>query len=588
VTSGSLLRRCRGEVLKVLSHYAWIMVYGNIDDSSVDEHGREAYIPKNDVVDDTPLSAGDIVSFNLHHDDQGLRAEDCQVLQKAAAPCNAAKDVAFDVECRQCVIGCADVFSRLSSVFSSIDGDDDHDEGDHALWNVTPVSLVAGSKRGPAATDVDRIADVFTRSSNVCSSDGQAQDEDDLEPKCTPPDSSTSEGSDSDVDRVAGVFMHLSKAFSSDGEDDADDELNLGSPYNAEAQEQVKSDIIGLAGVFMRLSRAFSSEGGDGSDADDEFDLGSPCKAEATTAADGSALGNADMDIEHVADVFLRLSSAFSSYDEDDCDADDDFDLGSPVVTLNRTKTMVMRKTKAAPAVNADHVAGVFMHLSKAFSLHDADHSDADDELDLGGRWKAGATPAVACSTSEKSTDRIADVFMRLSEAIDSDDDDEADNEFDLGSPWKTKATPAVNGSMPGNSSSDIDDVAHVFMRLSRVVSLHDEDDADADDEFDLGCPWKGVSAPEVDGSDSEKTARDMDHVAGVFMCLHNAFSSDEEGEDEEECNLWLDSFHWKAKRTPSSDGSTRGGATSDSEQDISFYEASDSEIETYAEVLAQ
>lgn len=568
------------------------MVYGNIADSSVDKHGREAYIHKNDVVDDIPLSPGDIVSFNLYHDDQGLRAEDCQVLQKAAAPCNAAKDVAFDAECRRCVIGCADVFSRLSSVFSSIDGDHDHDEGEHALLNVTPVSLLNDSTCEPAANDVDRIADVFIRLSTALSSDGQDQDEDDydrfnvLEPKCTPLDISTSEGSASNVDRVAGVFMHLSKAFSSDGEDDTDDELNLDSPYTAEAAEQVKSEIVGMAGVFMRLSKAFSSEDGDDGDSDDEFDLGSPCKAEATTAVDGSTFGNADMKIEHVADVFMCLSSVFSSYDEDDCDADDEFDLGSPW------------KTKATPAVNGstpligssdtDHVAGVFMHLSKAFSLHDEDDSDADDEFDLGGPWKAGATTAVDCSTIDKATrdiDRVADVFMRLSKAIDSNNDDEADNEFDFGSPWKMKATPAVNGSMSRNTSSDIDNVAHVFMRLSRAFSLHDEDDADADDEFDLGGPRKGGAAPAVNGLAREKTTRDMDNVAGVFMCLHNAFSSDEEEEDEGECNLVNP---WKAKRTPSSDGSTHGGATSDSEQDISFYEASDSEIETYTEVLAQ
>jgi len=329
----------------------------------------------------------------------------------------------------------------------------------------------------------------------------------------------------------------------------------------------MKSDIVGMAGVFMRLSRVFSSEDGDDSDADDEFDLGSPWKAAATTQSEGTALEDADMDVECVADVFVRLSSAFSSCDEDDCDADDSFDLGTTPLTLNSPKTIVMGETKAAPEVNgstpvnskcssdSDHVAGVFMHLSKAFSLHDADDSDADDELDMGGPWKAGTTQAVTCSSPEKSTrdiDRIANVFMCLSKAIDSDDDGEAENEFDSCNPRKTKSRP-----------SDIDD---------------------SDNEFDLGGPWKGVSAAEAGVLAPDETRSDVDHVAGVFMCLHNAFSSDEEGENEKESN-WVNA--WKAKRTSSSGGSTCGGATSDSEQDMSFYEASDSETETYSEGLA-
>lgn len=561
------------------------MVHGNVDESSADKDDCEAYIHENHVVDGAPLAPGDLVSFNLYRDDQGLRAEDCQVLQKAAAACNAAEDVAFDVECRRCVIGCADVFSRLSSAFSSIDGDGDHTEGDHSVLNVAPVSLLPDSTGGPTATDVDRIADVFTRLSNAFSVEGQDQDESDRVPKCTPSDTSTSEGSASDVEGVAGVFIHLSKAFSADGADDSGDELDLDGPCNTEYQEQMKSDIVGMAGVFMRLSRVFSSEDGDDSDADDEFDLGSPWKAAATTELEGSALEDADMDVECVADVFVRLSSAFSSCDEDDCDAED----GTTPLTLNSPKTIVMGETKAAPEVNgstpvnskcssdSDHVAGVFMHLSKAFSLHDADDSDADDELDMGGPWKAGTTQAVTCSSSERSTrgiDRIANVFMCLSKAIDSDDDGEAENEFDSCNPRKTKSR-----------HSDIDDVSHMVMRLSRTFSLHDEDNADADDEFDIVGPWKGVSAAEAGVLAPDETRSDVDHVAGVFMCLHNAFSSDEEGENEKESNLVN---AWKAKRTSSSDGSTCGGATSDSEQDISFYEASDSETETYSEGLAR
>lgn len=76
---GSLLCRCRGELLTMLSHYGWIMVYGNIDHPSAEKHQGHVYVSKEDLVDGTAPVPGDIVSFYLYTDEKGLGAEECSV-----------------------------------------------------------------------------------------------------------------------------------------------------------------------------------------------------------------------------------------------------------------------------------------------------------------------------------------------------------------------------------------------------------------------------------------------------------------------------------------------------------------------------
>jgi len=85
---GSLLRFCKGEVLTMLSHYGWLMVYGDVDHPSVEKHGGDVYIHKDDVVDGSSLCPGDVVSFYLYVDEKGLGAEECRIEQKAAARFN--------------------------------------------------------------------------------------------------------------------------------------------------------------------------------------------------------------------------------------------------------------------------------------------------------------------------------------------------------------------------------------------------------------------------------------------------------------------------------------------------------------------
>jgi len=155
---GSLLRFCRGEVLTMLSHYGWLMLHGDVDHPSVAKHGGDVYIHKDDVVDSESLSPGDIVTFYLYVDDQGLGAEECRVEHKAAShlnlnaavfvpsdpyPASQTKGFSLNASAMEFVMPMApeiaaidqvaDVFLRLSQVFSTDDEDEDEDEEEDDL-----------------------------------------------------------------------------------------------------------------------------------------------------------------------------------------------------------------------------------------------------------------------------------------------------------------------------------------------------------------------------------------------------------------------------------------------------------------------
>jgi hypothetical protein len=157
---GSLLRFCRGKVLAMLNQYGWLMLYGEVDHPSVQKHGGDVYIHKADVVGGETLCLGDIVTFYLYVDDKGLGAEECRVEQQRATSCfnpNAAEFVptitkpacegkgsSMSTSAEEFVPECAlskpaiakpvnveevaDLFLRLSQVFASDDEESD-DEG---------------------------------------------------------------------------------------------------------------------------------------------------------------------------------------------------------------------------------------------------------------------------------------------------------------------------------------------------------------------------------------------------------------------------------------------------------------------------
>lgn len=68
----------------MVSHYGWLMVHGDVDHPLAWKRGGHIYVSKQDVADNKVLVAGDIVTFYLYADDQGLGAESCRLQQRAA------------------------------------------------------------------------------------------------------------------------------------------------------------------------------------------------------------------------------------------------------------------------------------------------------------------------------------------------------------------------------------------------------------------------------------------------------------------------------------------------------------------------
>jgi len=146
----------------MLSHYGWLMLHGEVDDPAIEKHGGDVYVHKDDIVNGESLCPGDIVSFYLYADDQGLGAEMCQVEQTAASRPR------LNALAKDFVPGCclsipalpekidmahvADVFLRLSYAFSeSSDDEDETDEEEEYDQKRTPSS--DGSTHGGATSD---------------------------------------------------------------------------------------------------------------------------------------------------------------------------------------------------------------------------------------------------------------------------------------------------------------------------------------------------------------------------------------------------------------------------------------------------
>jgi len=73
---------CQGEVLMMLGHYGWIMTFDDIDHPDTGMTGGRVYVHKRNVERGVSLAQGDVVSFYLYADEQGLGAECCQLEQR--------------------------------------------------------------------------------------------------------------------------------------------------------------------------------------------------------------------------------------------------------------------------------------------------------------------------------------------------------------------------------------------------------------------------------------------------------------------------------------------------------------------------
>jgi hypothetical protein len=74
---------CWGEILVMLNHYGWIMAYDDIDHPDIGKTNGRVYLHKRDICGRTRLARGDVVTFFLYADEQGLGAEQCSLERKA-------------------------------------------------------------------------------------------------------------------------------------------------------------------------------------------------------------------------------------------------------------------------------------------------------------------------------------------------------------------------------------------------------------------------------------------------------------------------------------------------------------------------
>lgn len=147
---GSLLCRCRGELLTMLTHYGWIIVFGAIDHPCAEQHQGHIYVSKKDLVKEKLPVAGDIVSFYLYADEKGLGAEECSVEESdfdSDSALSEITEVASETQSIANSFTSSDddienetaanensvndfkaVVSRLSQVFANYDEEDDDDQ----------------------------------------------------------------------------------------------------------------------------------------------------------------------------------------------------------------------------------------------------------------------------------------------------------------------------------------------------------------------------------------------------------------------------------------------------------------------------
>lgn len=158
----------------MLSHYGWLMLHGEVEDPATEKHGGDVYFHKDDIVDGESLYPGDIVSFYLYSDEQGLGAEMCQVEQKAASRprMNAGAKEFIPAGCPSIQVlpekvdmaHVADVFLRLSYAFSDSSDDESEDE-DELGYEAKRAPSSEGSTYGGATSDSEDEA-LFEESSD--------------------------------------------------------------------------------------------------------------------------------------------------------------------------------------------------------------------------------------------------------------------------------------------------------------------------------------------------------------------------------------------------------------------------------------
>lgn len=147
----------------MLGYYGWILPFDGIDHADIGKTGGRIYVHQRDVMSRTKLVPGDIVSFYLYADHQGLGAECCKLEQHIAPGMNADA-----LEFEPIMAAQPTVYQYESD---SDESDSDKSDSDAcclgASWNVCATEFVPSSADVSIASHLSPEATEFVPSATV-------------------------------------------------------------------------------------------------------------------------------------------------------------------------------------------------------------------------------------------------------------------------------------------------------------------------------------------------------------------------------------------------------------------------------------
>jgi len=180
----------------MLTHYGWLMAFGDVDHPATEKHQGHVYLHKSDIVDGEKLMAGDIVSFYLYVDEHGLGAEWCSVEER--------KSCGLNPDAFEFVPADKEIPVEMARLEMKAD----------AQEFIPGNSFSYEPDSQPLHDPMHPVADVFSRLSNVLSSDDELSEE----------EADEEDDSKVSVTGIANVFLRLSRTLASIDEDDSDQE----------------------------------------------------------------------------------------------------------------------------------------------------------------------------------------------------------------------------------------------------------------------------------------------------------------------------------------------------------------------------
>jgi hypothetical protein len=253
---------CHGEILVMLGHYGWIMAFDEIDDPDASKNGGRIYVHKSDVVGGAKLKQGDVVSFYLYVDQQGLGAECCQLERRGRFAINFTSQPHAD-ELLPCAAGSVPVDEN------ELSGDENVVPG----WNILACEFVPSGN----ATNFNCSAKEFVPSMNQPSYEG-----------------ATTQFSADAAEFVPSVFMSIG------GTTDTQFSANAAEFFPSEPRRMACTTSATEANIFS-INPAFLSD--DESDDDDELLADNDADISSNDGEKDSICKDSDFASEHGCEI---------------------------------------------------------------------------------------------------------------------------------------------------------------------------------------------------------------------------------------------------------------------------------------------